>query len=73
VTRELLRATIFHTPANPFYSDSALQAIADGGLLIANGRIEACGDYSSLARSGAPTRDLRGGFLLPGFIDTQVH
>jgi guanine deaminase len=73
VTRELLRATIFHTPANPFYSDSALQAIADGGLLIANGRIEACGDYSSLARSGAPTRDLRGGFLLPGFIDTHVH
>ena len=43
--------------------------------MIRNGRIAACGDYSSLRdpHSEAATTDLRGGFLLPGFIDTHVH
>jgi len=75
VTPELLRAALFHTPSNLFLSSTALQAIADGGLLIANGRIEACGEYSALRRANpeATVRDLRGGVLLPGFIDTHVH
>jgi guanine deaminase len=75
VTRQLLRATIFHTPANPFQSEKALCAIPDGALLLANGRIEACGEYGAVAKEypDAAVRDLRGGFLLPGFIDTHVH
>ena len=34
-----------------------------------------CGDYASLATTHPeiPTVDLRGGFLLPGFIDTHIH
>jgi guanine deaminase len=72
---ELLRATVFHTPRNPFREDRALEVFSDGGLLVAGGRIAASGDYAELraAHPEARVRDLRGGFLLPGFIDTHVH
>jgi guanine deaminase len=72
---ELLRAPLFHTPRNPFREASALESYADGGLLIRDGRVAACGEYASLrdAHPGVPTVDLRGGFLLPGFIDAHTH
>jgi guanine deaminase len=72
---ELLRATVFHTPGNPFQRAHALEAFSDGGLLISGGRIAACGDYAAVrdACPRAPIRDLRGGFLVPGFIDAHVH
>jgi guanine deaminase len=72
---ELLRAGVFHTPRNPFREVGALESFADGGLLIRNGRIAACGDYTELhaKNPGVAVRDLRGGYLLPGLIDTHVH
>ena len=72
---ELLRAPLFHTPRNPFREDRALVCHGDGGLLIRGGRVAACGDYADLraAHPAAAARDLRGGFLLPGLIDTHVH
>jgi guanine deaminase len=76
---ELLRAMIFHTPAAPVpfeaSSSGTLACFVDGGLLIRDGRIIACGDYENIrsANPGAPTTDWRGGFLLPGFVDTHVH
>ncbi len=72
---ELLRAPIFHTPRNPFRHPSALESYQDGGLLILGGRVAGCGDYAGLraAHSQVPSVDLRGGFLLPGFIDTHIH
>jgi guanine deaminase len=72
---ELLRAPLFHTPRNPFRDLSALECYADGGLLIRDGRVDGCDAYSSLrdAHPQVPTIDLRGGFLLPGFIDTHIH
>ncbi len=72
---ELLRAGVFHTPRNPFREEGALTCFADGGLLVRNGRIEACGDYTevSAANPDTPVRDLRGGYLLPGLVDTHVH
>ena len=75
MTAELLRAAICHTPRNPFESDCALECFADGGLAIREGRIADCGQYSEVRarHPGAAVRDLRGGFLLPGFIDTHVH
>ena len=71
----ILRATVFHTPGNPFHSESALVAVEDGALAVEGGRIAACGDYAAVRASypDATVRDLRGGYLLPGFIDTHVH
>jgi guanine deaminase len=75
VTVELLRAGIFHTPRNPFREKRALESFADGGLLIRDGRIAACGDYSELhaLHPETPVRDLRGGYLIPGLVDTHIH
>jgi guanine deaminase len=72
---ELLRAPIFHTPRNPFQNERALVCHEDGGLLIREGRVADCGDYLALrsAHPDATSADLRGGFLLPGFIDTHIH
>jgi guanine deaminase len=72
---EILRAAIFHTPRNAFHDEAALEAFSDGGLLIRDGRIAACGDFAALhtSHSGIPVTDLRGGFLLPGLVDTHVH
>ena len=76
---ELFRATIFHTPANPFTFEindpRALVCHEDGGLLVADGRVRACDDYGLLRRANpdATTVDWRGGFLLPGFVDAHVH
>jgi guanine deaminase len=75
VSDELLRAALFHTPRNPFYESGALVCHEDGGLLIRDGRVAACGDHSTLRAENpqAASNDLRGGFLLPGFIDAHVH
>ena len=72
---EIIRAAIFHTPENPFRDPSALEVFEDGGLLVEGGSIRALGDYSGIRRAHpeAALRDLRGGYLLPGFVDTHVH
>jgi len=72
---ELLRAHLFHTPRNPFRSDKGLESHADGGLLVRDGKVVACGEYGEIhaAYPEVPTTDLRGGFLLPGFVDTHIH
>jgi len=76
---EIFRATIFHTPQNPFRLEMgdprALISHDDGGLAVDGGRVVACGDYASI-RSRNPEAhiiDWRGGFLLPGFVDTHTH
>lgn len=72
---ELIRASILHVTGNPWRDAQALVAHDDGGLLIEGGRIAACGPFD-LVRTQAPTApltDWRGGYLLPGFIDTHVH
>ncbi len=65
---EIVRAAIFHTPKR-------LVIHADGALAIEAGRILACGDYSRVHADfpEAIVRDLRGGYVLPGLIDTHVH
>ncbi|MCM3880806.1 MAG: guanine deaminase [Vicinamibacterales bacterium] len=79
VGTHLFRATIFHTPANPFDFDigdpRALTCHQDGGLLAGDGRVVACGEYESLRAEhpAVPTTDWRGGFIVPGFIDSHVH
>ncbi len=73
--RVILRATLFHTPRNPFLESGAMEVFEDGALLVENGNIAARGDYAAVraAHPAAPVRDLRGGVLLPGFVDTHVH
>jgi guanine deaminase len=72
---EILRAPLFHTPRNPFVHAQALESYADGALLIRDGKIAACGDHESIRKANpdAATTDWRGGFLLPGLIDTHTH
>jgi len=74
-TGELVRAPLFHTPRNPFVDDGALVAYPDGGLLIRDGRIAECGDFEAVraAHPDAAILDWRGGFLVPGLIDTHIH
>ncbi|GAA4009884.1 guanine deaminase [Deinococcus rubellus] len=71
----LYRATYLHTPGNPFHDAHSLQIEEDGGLLVNHGRIVQSGPYADVraAHSTEPVEDLRGGLLLPGFIDTHVH
>lgn len=75
MTAEILRATVLHTPRNPFVDERALEAHADGALAVADGAILQTGDYTAVraAYPDAPVRDLRGSVILPGFIDTHVH
>jgi guanine deaminase len=71
----ILRATIFHVPRNPFREEHALESFTDGALVVDQGRIVACGDYTAVraAHPQAPERDLRGGILLPGLVDAHIH
>jgi guanine deaminase len=72
---EVLRAAVFHTPKNPFAHADALAAFTDGAVAICAGRIAACGDYIAVRAQfpDAIVRDLRGGCIVPGLIDTHVH
>ena len=71
----IFRASLLHTPGNPLSGSGALAGHEDGALAIADGRITASGDYATVRAShpDAPVTDWRGGFLLPGFIDTHLH
>ena len=72
---ELFRASLLHTPANPFQDERALVSFADGGLLVHNGRIVLSGEYATVHAScpEATVFDWRGGYLVPGLVDTHVH
>src|ERR1041385_2322350 len=72
---EIVRAAVFHTPRNPFRDQSALEVFEDGGLVLEDGRITNLGRYSDIrkAHPAAGVRALRGGYILPGLIDTHVH
>jgi guanine deaminase len=72
---EIWRAQVMHTPRDPFADGDALEAFSDGGLAIADGRIEALGSFDQVrsAYPDAQVRDERDAILLPGFVDTHVH
>lgn len=78
---QLVRGEILHFLADPAESatdgaGAVYQYFADGGLLIENGRIVACGAWSAVAAaapSATPCADHSGRLILPGFVDTHVH
>jgi guanine deaminase len=71
----IVRAQVAHTPRNPFEEERALQVFPDGAVAFSDGRILACGSWSSVAEShpDAEVLDARGALLLPGFVDCHVH
>jgi guanine deaminase len=72
------RASVFHLLRDPGPDNdpSAAQFIEDALLVVRDGRVDALGDYAALAPSlspGTPVEDLRGKWIVPGFVDTHVH
>jgi guanine deaminase len=71
----IVRATLAHTPRDPFVEADALEAYEDGALAYDGGRVVAVGDYAQVraAHPDASVHDERGAVLLPGFVDCHVH
>lgn len=70
----LVRARVMDTPDDPF-AGGTLRHDEDAGLLLVDGVIRARRPFTAL-RTAYPDEDvldLRGGVLLPGFVDTHVH
>ncbi|MGW5352851.1 amidohydrolase family protein [Streptomyces sp. NPDC004031] len=56
--------------------DPVDEAIADGAVLVADGRIESVGTYQEIRRQAppqTPVHDFPGATVLPGLIDCHVH
>ena len=70
------RASLLHFHADPALVEPAHAWHQDGLLLVADGKVQAAGDYASLFPTlppGTPLLDYRGKVILPGFIDTHLH
>ena len=70
----LFRGTVVDTPDDPF-TGGELRVEHDAGLLVHDGVVVARGGYDDV-RAGAPDEavvNLRGGLVLPGFVDTHIH
>ncbi len=70
------RASVLHFNADPAFSDTAISWHEDGLLIVADGKVQAAGDYAALApmlAPGTPVHDYSGKLIMPGFIDTHLH
>jgi guanine deaminase len=72
---KLYRASIAHTPRNPFEHSDALETYLDGGLLVDKDLILELGEFVDLERQypKAKVVDYRGSFIVPGLVDCHVH
>jgi guanine deaminase len=70
----LYLGTVLDTPDNPF-AGGRLRVEQDGALLVRGGVVVERGAAADLRRRhpGEDDVDLRGGLVLPGFVDTHVH
>lgn len=70
----IFRGTFVDTPADPF-AGGELRVATDAALLVRDGVIGARSTYDELVRTHPEEEvvDLRGGLVLPGFVDTHVH
>lgn len=70
----LFRGTFLDTPDDPFAGGS-LRVADDAVLLVRDGVVRARGAYPDLRRDHPEDEvvDLRGGLVLPGFVDAHVH
>jgi len=70
------RGSLLHFLADPAFSDNAHTWHEDGLLIVADGKVQAAGDYAALHPAlppGTPVHDYSGKLLMPGFIDTHIH
>ena len=70
------RGSLLHFLADPAFSDESHDWHEDGLLIVADGKVQAAGDYASLHATlppGTEVHDYSGKLLMPGFIDTHVH
>lgn len=70
----LFHGTFLDTPDDPF-AGGTLRVAADAGVLVHDGVVVARGGYADLRRDHPDDDvvDLRGGLVLPGFVDAHVH
>ncbi|MDQ2757626.1 MAG: guanine deaminase [Actinomycetota bacterium] len=70
----LVRGVLIDTPDDPFRG-GALRVEEDGALFVDAGVIRERGPWATIAprHRDAEQLDLRGGLVLPGFVDTHVH
>jgi guanine deaminase len=76
VPRRAYRASLLHFHADPAFHEDAHAWFEDGLLVVADGRIEAAGNYARLCPAlppETPVADYRGKLIVPGFIDTHLH
>jgi guanine deaminase len=74
----ILRGRLLSFRREPMALDDtdSFQYFEDGGLHVADGKIEAIGNYADIAASvpsGTPTIDHRPHLIMPGFIDMHLH
>jgi len=70
------RGSLLHFLADPAFSDNAHAWHEDGLLIVADGKVQAAGDYATLHATLPPAttvHDYSGKLLMPGFIDTHIH
>ncbi len=75
-TLQAYRASLLHFHADPAFNEQAHAWFEDGLLIVADGKIQAAGDYAQLHAglpAGTEVLDYRGKVIMPGFIDTHVH
>jgi guanine deaminase len=82
---QLIRGEILHflsdpgpgpEPAAGRGAEAIYEHFADGGLLLEDGIVRECTDWSRAAAAapkGTPVVDYRGKLVLPGFVDTHIH
>ena len=73
---EAYRASLLHFSADPAFHAQSHLWHEDGLLIVADGKVQAAGDYASLHPGlppGCVVHDYSGKLITPGFIDTHVH
>ena len=71
--RQLIRGRVLDFHADPVETVDNHRFWEDGAIVIADGRIEAVGDYADLRIDGLTEIDHRPNLILPGFVDPHIH
>jgi guanine deaminase len=70
------RASLLHFSADPALHEQSHAWYRDGLLIVADGKIQAAGDYAKLSATlpaGTAVLDFSGKLIMPGFIDAHLH